>query len=520
MIQHTFLRIASLGLLTLPLLSPRAAAEDPASDRLTLQGAFARGTTSVFQVGSVYSLKFVGLDETIEYQIDSNNVDVRKGMVRVYEKTSDSFPVTAGGACFRDLAGNQYLPLNLSQYSTLTNHYATVDSVVLEYTDSVTGNGVHHRRHTLKIQGKALSITVEDLDHNLAWAPNYAGFYAGPTQGTEDSRIVQMEGTLAAPIVMFQNGAQHFFFGNALDMFQSNASSWNMPDFASLPVGGSSINATTATPVCYYKNSAGTLSAPTKDTWTIAVSHNVKDVLITPTQTASPYRELLTGRSFILLSGNVSTWNQYQSYLTQLQSWGMDELAVYTFSYWSTSADDPTAYGNQGPDWYPAKDATNFTALASSAHAQGALFGVYTAFSTMPQTAPASVFDPAQIAKTGTGQWKIANFINQPLLAITAAGIHALSEATLLKQHYGVNLFYLDVMTYASPAGGADGSHLDETANSGWAATLRDAHIAQKSWMSGSRDILEVRRSARARSRRKLRTWSGCTPGTATACNA
>jgi hypothetical protein len=491
MIHSKFVRVVSLGLLALPLLSPLAAAQNPANDRLTLQGAFVRGMNSVFQVGSVYSLKFAGLDETIEYQVDVNNLDVRRGVLRVYEKTSDSFPVTIGGVVFRDLAGNSYLPMFLSQYTTLTNQYTTADSVVLEYQDSVPNNGVHHRRHTFKIEGKALSITVEDIDHNLASAPNYNGMYLGPTQGTESSRIVQMQGSLAAPIVLFRNGAEHFFFGNTIDMFQSNASDWVMNDFASLPVGTSSINATVATSVRYYKNSAGTLSAPLKDTWSIAVSHYLKDVLIAPTQKASPYRELLLGRTFMILAGDATSWSQYQTYFGLLESWGMDDLAAYTFSYWSTSADDPLAYGNQGPDWYPAKDATNFTSLVSSTHAQGTLFGVYTAFSTMPLTAPASVFDPAQIAKTGTGQWKIANLINQPLLAITAAGIHALSEATLLKQHYDVNMFYLDVLTYASPAGGADGSHIDETAGSGWAATLHDAHIAQKSWMSGSRDILE-----------------------------
>jgi len=484
-------RFRNLPLLILAALSVPASAQDLANERLTLQGELAPGQLSVTKTGTVYALKYRGLNDGLEYQIDVSDPNVSGGMLRVREKYSDSYPIAKGGAIFRDINNHLYLPTTLASYSVLTNQYISGPSVVLEYTDSPYNSGVHHRRHTFTLKGKVLSITIEDTDHNTAYLSNYSGMYIGPTQGTEDARLVQMQGTLAAPVILFENGAAHWLLGATMDLCQSNASNWFIPDPATLPSGNDSIDFSSNTVACYKRNSAGQISAPMKETWNVAVSRKLADVLLYPTQEPSPYRELLAHRTVLLLSAGATTWNAYKTYLQLLNSWGLDDIAAYCFSYWSASLIDPPSLANQGPDWFPAKDATNFTSLAATARSFGDLLAVYTSFSTMPVTASSSVYNTGHIARTDTGQYKNSYQLGTPSLGTTASGIHARREALSLKQNYGLNAAYLDIQTYATPSRGANGDHLDQTAGSPWAQTLHDAIVDEKTWMRDSTDIYQ-----------------------------
>lgn len=481
----------AIGLFFVAAAVRTAAAQDPANDRLTLLGEFVDGRVTVEKVGTVYALKFRGDGDGSEYQIDIGHTDVQRGMLRIWERYSDCFPMTAGGPTFRGSNGAGFLPINLAPTATLTDHYINGKSVVLEYTDNVPSSGVHHRRHTLALKGKVLSVTVEDLDQSLVYNGNYSGLYIGPTTGTEDVRTIPMQGALSTPVFMFQNGPHHHFFGGILDVFQSNASDFLLPDVALLTQGGSSINYTMHTSGRHYPTTAGQLSAPMKDTWRFAISRKLEDVLMTPTQSPSPYRELLEHRTIVLLLERTTPWSNYQSHLTQFAAWGMDDIAAYTFDYWSSSADDPPALQNQGPDWYPAKDPNNFTALGAAARNLGMPLGVYTSFAAMPTTAPGWVYDPAHIARSDTGAFNLSTQNSTPLVAITASGIHARREAQLIKQNYDLSAAYLDIQSYASPSHGADGDHIDQLAGSPWAKSIRQGLIDQKLWMRDMTDILE-----------------------------
>lgn len=468
-----------------------ATAQDPANDRLTLLGESAPGRVKVEKVGTVYSLKYRGSTDGYEYQIDVGHIDVQRGMIRLWERYSDCYPMVAGGPTFRGSTGAGYLPVNLAPHATLTNHYINGKSVILEYTDNVPGSGVHHRRHTLTLTGKVLSVTVEDLDQSLVYNGNYSGMYMGPTSGTEDVRTIPMQGALSTPLFMFQNGADHYFFGGILDIFQSNASDFLLPDVATLAQGGNSINFTMHTSSRHYPTTTGQLSAPLKDTWNFAISSSLADVLMTPTQTASPYRELLEHRTIVLLAEGTTPWSNYQSHLSQFAAWGMDDIAAYCFHYWSSSADDPPAPQNQGPDWSPAKDPGNFTALGTAARNLGMPLGVYTSFAAMPNTAPSWVYNPGDISRTNTGAYKVSTQNGTPLIAISASGIHARREAQSIKQNYGLSAAYLDIQSYASPSHGADGDHIDQLMVSPWAKTIGQGVLDQKRWMRDMTDILE-----------------------------
>src|SRR6185295_7697310 len=96
-------------------LTPPVRANDPASDRVTLQAEFLPGQLTVEKVGTVYELRYRGDHSGFEYQIDVNHTDVKRGMLRVWERYSDCYPVTVAGPSFRNAAGTGLLPVNLGQ---------------------------------------------------------------------------------------------------------------------------------------------------------------------------------------------------------------------------------------------------------------------------------------------------------------------------------------------------------------------------------------------------------------------
>lgn len=427
-------RTLALAIGAAAMASPTRA-QTPDQDRLTLAGAALSGLQTVSKTGSVYSLAFRAPGIGVDYRIDANSPEVRAGLIRVWEKFSDCYPVTVGGATFHDLTNHNYRPLNLVPFCTMTGDAIVGTKVVLEYADHVPGCGVRHRRHTFELQGIVLSITVEDIDQSLVYDGGYTGFYVGPTGGTEDPHLVQMQGALSTALILFERGDEHYLLGSALDVTRSNASDWLMPTALFLAPSADSIDFAMDTSARYYPNSAGHLSAPVRDTWRVAISKRLVDVMLAPSQPPSPYRPLLEPRTVVLFAQEPTTWDAYRSHLEQLVSWGLDDLAVYCFSFWSDSAVDPPAFCNQGPDWVPARDELRFKKLTQSAHELGVPFGVYTSFATMPLTAPSWVYDPSQIACASNGQYKVSLQLGTPVIASSASAVHATREMLAVKQN-------------------------------------------------------------------------------------
>lgn len=468
------------------VLAASAAAQQP--ERLVHTGSRAVGTVTVTRVfpDPTYLMHFSG-DEEIEYQINPRDTWVKHGAIRVYEKYSDAWPIDRGGVGWRDASGTAYSTPFLEGYCTMTSQSSTANSVVFDYTD--TYEGVHHRRHTFTLEGKSLRVRVQDLDQNHAWRSNYCGLLIGATKGTESPKYLPMQGALGTPITMFKNGAAHYFLGNMLDLYSSNSASWILDQQGHLGPTSTSCRFNVSTFPYYSQSSTGELSAPLDDTINVTVSSKLKDVFVTPTQGPSPYRELLENRTMGLFAG--PTWAPYTQLWDKFAQWGIDDIAGYYFTGWTSRPIDPPLNQNGGPDWYPALDPTNFASMVAAAKTKGSLLGAYMAFNELPPGASPTVYDPSQIARTNLGAYKVGAQTGFPSLSASASAIHAVRESTLAKQNYGLNMAYLDIQTYASPSGGADGDHIDQIQNSGWARTLKNAIRDQKAWMRNITDIYE-----------------------------
>jgi hypothetical protein len=487
-IIRTAARFLALGILFTSI--QRADAQIRRAEAIVTTGSYAPGQVSVGQTGSVYWLRFQG-DETIEYEIDTASSDVRGGILRVHEKSSDSWPLHYGQVMFRNSSGGTHSGYWLMSSTQLENVSVQANSIVFDFKDDLgwQGYGVHHRRYTYTLLGKDLRIRVEDPDRNTEYLGNYAGVYLARTEGTETPSFVKMQGGLAAPIVRFTNGGQQYFMSHMIDMYNTNASSYAIDQ---QPIAGpweTSVTNNLWTLNQYKPTNGSQMSSWLDDTYNVTISSRIRDVLVTPTQGPSPYRELLVGRTMVNMPS--STWQAYSNLWNLFESWGMDEVAGYFFD-WSAPVPGSGQSQGPGPGWYPAKEPWNFAPMVQQGVAKGYLLGGYMAFNVMPSYAPPSVYNAGHIARDQWGGMKMSvQGSPLPLITTTASAIHALRESTLFKEQYGGNLAYLDIQSYASPTTGADGDHIDQILGSGWARTTSKAIRDQRLWMQAMQEKLE-----------------------------
>ena len=463
---------------------------NPGSDRLVHAGAAAEGTTQIERIGSLYVMRFVG-DEVIEYQLDVQEPAIQKGRVRVFEKTSASFPLAAAGPGFRTKSGSLQGPTFLENRTQLVSHQLTANGAALEYVDTVDGE-TFRRRHVFRLEGKSLRVRiVADATVGQQWAPNYAGIVTGPTERTFNVRPVVMQGTLSTPTAVFQNEGTFWFTASLLDLTKSHASDFRLPDPQAVDAQADSIDLGYDTLGLYSRNSAGDLMGPLDETLSVIVSRHLADVFVVPDQPISPFRSRLANRTVAHMANNTDvTWDEYEEHLTQLRSWGLDDLSVYFFYSWSASQLE--GLQNVGPDWVPAKDEQNFIRMTDIALGHGFLVGVYTLFMAMPQTSP--VYDDGDIVRTANGQAKTGTFEGGILFPLASdAGMldDVQREARALRDRYGLNMAFVDVSTYGSPSHGASGDQIDQMENSGLSQTIERAILDRKAWMTALKEIVQ-----------------------------
>lgn len=485
--------MAHLSRLSLSLLVAAVAASigrAQFNDSLIHLGSGAAGTVNVSRTGNVFSLRFSG-NEVIEYKLDLDGTYVSKGRISIYESSSDSWPMLDVNPGYRDAGGALHAVGWLASYANLTSAVMTSDSVILDFTDNFTpiGEGVRHRRTTLTLTGKMLTVRYQDMDQSTAYNANYIGILHGDAIGMDSPQILRLMGGMAQPIVRFKNPAtqKNFYYSNFLDLFNTNSSNYFLNQVPFVPTPATTnLNYGYSTWNQYAPLSNGTsIGGPIDDTFRVIVSGKVDDTYVTPTQAPSPYRELLTNRFFMLFGG--PPFSNYPPLWDLLDAWGLDNIAGYYFTWSAAQADAPAGY-NVGPDWWPPLDPSGFANAMQTGVGKGYLMGAYNSYNSMSWTAPPGVLDLSHVARSSNGQPKLTVQFGLPVIATTASGVHAARESSLLKNGTGANLGYLDIQTYSSPSRGADGDHVDQQFGSPWAKTLRAACADQKTWMRGMQD--------------------------------
>ena len=421
--------------------------QDPWTDsveehQLIHTGALADGSTQVIQGNDEVTFRYTGSDETISYRVNySPGSPVAKGTVRVEELTSGSIPLAEGNVRYRSSNGGLEGPAYLPLFASIENVSVQNQKLLIDYRDPVEGQ-VLRRRHTYEMKGKTLRVSVEaigDTALNRNFNGNYSGFTTGKSEQTLTPRRMYMQGTLAAPIVSFKNNGQLYFYSNQLDFLWSNASNFFLPDPYSPSLTWNTSNFSFNTGGQYEKTSAGKLAATLRESVSIVVSKNIKDVLVRSTQRVSPYRELLTQKNVVRFNdGNSDAadmipWSDFAESMQDLYNYGADQLAFYFFFFWTGS--ELEGKQNVGPEWAPGHIVLNDgvhenirTHFSNVGNSLGYMMGLYTFFGAAPSgTLPGadysgsvffdlclSPFDPAcieqHILKDENGQPKIGSF--------------------------------------------------------------------------------------------------------------
>jgi hypothetical protein len=468
-----------------------AFAIDTTNEHLTFTGSTAPGTVSATLLGGKYSFTYTG-DETLSYEIDVNDAAVKGGEIRIKEIVSDSFPIDGAGLIYKSPDGNaNWFPKDLKSKTTLVSHALGGKVLTLNYL--LNFNGLHPYIVQITPEAKTLRIRFFDPTSNVSFGNNFNGVFFGKTTGVENPVVVYMQGLLAAPPVLFRkataSGTQHFFVANFIDMFQSNAANYGIPDIMNPSKGSDWITLGYNTVIQYKQLSDGKIPAPLDDTLLVVVSSKIKDVLLTSTAPRSPYLSSVATRLFFNAPATPQ-WHYYTGMFDLYDSLGMYNLIGYFWDKWSAGALDAPNY-HLGPDWAPAKDEVNFKNMLKKGFDAGHFLSAYMAFNCLPPTAPAPVNNPQEIArdKDGTAKFWKSDGLNCPSLTIDASGNHALSEAQKLKTLGGSGV-YVDIQTYGSTSKGSDGDHLDQIATSPWSKTHRQSYNSQKNWFDDMRRIL------------------------------
>jgi len=171
--------LGALALSYAALFGFDAAARAQTGEHLVHLGSSAPGLVTVTYSAPIYHLSFVG-DETLDYQINVADHPVQRGYLRVYEASSACWPVYDGGVGYRRQDGLATGPQYLSQYTTITNHYKTSDSVVLEFQDNADGV-LHHRRYTYRLSASRSRSTSSTWTRaRVTWATSAACWWRRP----------------------------------------------------------------------------------------------------------------------------------------------------------------------------------------------------------------------------------------------------------------------------------------------------------------------------------------------------
>ena len=460
------------------LLGGKPYSHSPEQDAMVYRGAWKEGTTSLTQVGDVWSFRYQNGAETSTYQLDLSDPDVRKGLIIIKHVESNSFPVYGAGASWRSPSGANFLPDTLKFFAELVNVQQTGNVLSVDFRDVVNGI-TSNRRYTFTIIGNMLRIRVKSLDSTHTYFGAYSGYFGGESRSVENPRILdKIQGSIATPLVMFDNGPERWLTSNSLDLMWSNAADFSMQSDNDPQITANSIAYAQATihgyePIAGTNPSNPTTCAPLDESVNVIVTQDFDDAFVRSTKAPSAWKEGLNHRSVVLFAGD-NSWAEYLQHFEQFKSWGMDDVAIYAFNWWS----DQTY-----PQFYPGKDYWGVLNFGQAAKQVGVPFGVYTYYGPASPGSPLDL--SGSISTDYYGNQKIE--FNKPALVESAIGPLAAAEALQLKEFATAS--FQDVNTYAAPSKGG-GDHISQNANPGHTRTMREAIIQRKNWLRNSQRTL------------------------------
>lgn len=418
------------------------------------------------QQGSAYEFR-VASPHPVTFRIDTQHPDALRGLLRVEELHSGSIPVDGAGFLFREDSGEIRNPQWLSQQAQVST-VAQVDGsslrIEVRYTMPVSQGGrILEGAFELSVQGKALAVRVWDRDESLEADSSFAGVHLGSESQVAYAQDLRLPYMIAYPVTLFSTSmGERRFLAKGVDWSRSHGTVPPDPQFEDVEIDGDRVDRNQR--IDYVPHSGGELNAPVEETFWVVVSDQVEDTFVDTAAQPSPYWSVMAERTSVLFSRR-TPWEEQRELLDLLDLWGLEQLAVYDFWWWSNQL-HLFEEQVQTHQWVPAYDEGEFIAYAGRARELGYLFGVYTLYGINRMFPNHDVTD-------GVLDWT-----GDRLVRISPDRVlgHSLREDTAIRSLYGTSLAFTDVWGHEHPGVVVD----HEDGQDDKAKTIRSALIEKR----------------------------------------
>ena len=436
--------------------------------RITLEGSTAR---------------FHGTSTTYAMDLSATS-DAQKGYITVTDDATGLAVISRAAVGRRRFDGSDQNPQPAKNAAfALSNDGFKFEAI---YVDDIDGT-IRARKHIFTVVGNAVRIQVIATGSGLTDVnANYNGVYGGQFDPTVVLDLLEMPGTLATPTVsyarMVDGKPTPRFFSHCIDITQSNASQFDLPD----PKAVNPKLWTYSTMRKYWPNTAGTLQAGLDEVLICVASDKIQDCFIHPNDgtTKVPHMSL---QPWTFLTSRASSWDHYTDYLSLRDQWGFDRGCIYP-QFWWQEINYPTSVGQaNGQHWYPAGDHEGFKRFGEECEARGLDHGGYTLWGIQKEGVPNYNADDRVLNSDGTPRpsvWEPGVWLNRE----EANSKYMDMYLPKLRDEYKWNMMRYDVESYASPTNG-NGNHVDMTAGS-FSGTLRNAIAQRRNWMYHGKAVL------------------------------
>ncbi len=360
---------------------------DPTTDLTTTLGAESAGTNSVTNSSDIITFSFVG-DETIQYKLNFNagsgNIN---GAIRMYEATSDSWPVYNGGLIYRRTNGATYSPSTLTGSMLLSTSGINGNSFTASFTGTIEGDS-RESTYIFTITGKSMRIRMMADTSVTSYSGNWGSATLSLASGCDNAVVCEVYGNGTTPTAMFDGPSDSYYWSAVPDFTQSNSLASTSPNPAGKTFSNGLISNFHYTLRYGPNDQPNTILAPVDETFVVTISSKYKDTIVKSTAPKSPYLDQLRNSYHITVtpgSEDQFNWTNGNSSFDDLnslcQEWGMENIFFQHFFEWTSISGLQTPgqayFQNQGPRWYPAVNEEQFVQYHQNVRAANNKIGVY-----------------------------------------------------------------------------------------------------------------------------------------------
>ena len=449
---------------------------------LAPHGADANGQTAVTFANGKYTFTYSEGGNTVrQYEVDTSNQYVQKGLLRVRDVQTNSYPIAFAGTKYRKADGSLLQAFNLQQVTTATFSHTLwpSDIVSLSYTDTLEGVTTN-KRFDLELRGKTLVIRAVTPSPRTEATNNYAGFNFDRTDQNENPQEVVIPYMETMPVVTAGTAGNKYFLTRYVDYTRSSANT-AIQKTGPVLYSPTSIRSSFETQMVPGQNGVYPVF---EETVYVTVSDTLEDVMPLVHESPSAYRDDLNSRvvfdSWTAFSPTGATrFQRAEQTIKDLNHFGMDNLWVI-FHQWQNGA-----YDCGLPQHYPANPAwggsADLTALINTAKGFGYLFGLHQNY--------LNFYPNSSYWESGQGNLALkadGTFVpgwNNPVcstpqsynIAVDKMDDYSDLESPSIAQDYAPNSSYLDITTSQALS-----SFVDHSAANPNARTFKDAFAAVK----------------------------------------